>query len=162
MTTVIQTIFYTAYVVHNVFITSMGNTNQTQLRIDTANKIHSLEHSDFHQDAENLTDANSIYDKIKNIIKEPNYEAIMYMMNKFKEFFEYPFKYFINLHNNGLADTKKSAVRFAFKNMSNVMPSQKGNLSDYILGDQNTSSTQVPEVIEMTDICSIALMFPPT
>lgn len=101
-------------------------------------------------------------DKVKNIIKEDNYNAIMDMKNKLKDFFKFPFKYFSNIFKNFFSGKMNKTVRFISSNLRNVMPSAKVNLSGHIHSDDNATTTEVTEATTVTEINITPTKFSPT
>lgn len=165
-------IFYTTFIFQNI-ISSLAYDIHADIEA-TMKKIYGSEPTDLKQDKENFAVAYTISEKIKNFIKEPNYEAIMALKDKLKEFFEFPFKYFSNIFKNLFnPGKKKSAVRLFASNFSTVVPSENRNLRARILIVRTTTTTTTTtittttttteenEVYKLNEICSMSSGFPP-
>lgn len=156
MTMVTQKIFYTVFIIQNFFLTCIAYDIKADILM-TLNKIHRLEDRDIKQNKENLPEAYSISDKIKKIIKEPNYEAMKDMAKKLKDFFEFPFKYL-----EKTLFSKKTTTSLVAKNLFPVRPTRKGYLCDHIIGPTTEFSlTEVTEVSEVIRLCKRCPKCPP-
>lgn len=153
MTAVTRQLFYTAFIIHIIyfFIVSTYGIQDPE-----------FEYSDIMEYTMSWPDGNTIKDKIKNIINEDNYKAIMHMKNKLMNFFEFPFKYFAKIFKKLFSRKKNKTVRFISSNSRNVMPSAKVNLSDHIHSDDNTTTTEVTEATTVTEINITPPKFSPT